>query len=315
MEAALLPVERRRGAPPDRRGRLRRLLLVDPPRREPGPDDAARQRTPILPNWRHLPGRLPRAVGHGPGQRRATSSGPRGWCPTRDGVPRLRAHGVARHRARGGLRGRHRRDPHPAGRRRSPRVRRGAAQRLVGPRHPGLRVPATRAQPGQELRHHDLPVGRHPRRAPAVPGRAARPGPDTRPVLAGATTVGARPQPGGVAQRPAHHARRPSPTCTGPSPSSWPTSPSTGPRRRTGDLFGSGTVSGPTTTERGSLIELTWRGAEPLTLADGTTRTLPGRRRHRHPPGLVRRRRRSPASASARPPRRALHPAPLSVLR
>ena len=43
---------------------------------------------------------------------------------------------------------------------------------------------------------------------------------------------------------------------------------------RPGDLYGSGTVSGPTPTERGSLIELTWRGAEPLALADGTTRTF-----------------------------------------
>jgi fumarylacetoacetase len=43
---------------------------------------------------------------------------------------------------------------------------------------------------------------------------------------------------------------------------------------RTGDLYGSGTVSGPTPGERGSLIELTWRGAEPITLADGTTRTF-----------------------------------------
>ncbi len=41
-----------------------------------------------------------------------------------------------------------------------------------------------------------------------------------------------------------------------------------------GDLFGSGTASGPTPGERGSLIELTWRGAEPLTLADGSTRTF-----------------------------------------
>jgi fumarylacetoacetase len=41
-----------------------------------------------------------------------------------------------------------------------------------------------------------------------------------------------------------------------------------------GDLFGSGTVSGPTKGERGSLVELTWRGAEPLTLADGSTRTF-----------------------------------------
>ncbi len=41
-----------------------------------------------------------------------------------------------------------------------------------------------------------------------------------------------------------------------------------------GDLFGSGTVSGPTKGERGSLVELTWRGAEPLTLSDGSTRTF-----------------------------------------
>jgi fumarylacetoacetase len=41
-----------------------------------------------------------------------------------------------------------------------------------------------------------------------------------------------------------------------------------------GDLFGSGTVSGPTKAERGSLVELTWRGAEPLELPDGTVRTF-----------------------------------------
>lgn len=41
-----------------------------------------------------------------------------------------------------------------------------------------------------------------------------------------------------------------------------------------GDLFGSGTVSGPTRAERGSLIELTWRGADPLLLPDGSTRTF-----------------------------------------
>jgi fumarylacetoacetase len=41
-----------------------------------------------------------------------------------------------------------------------------------------------------------------------------------------------------------------------------------------GDLYASGTVSGPTERERGSLVELTWRGADPLTLADGSTRTF-----------------------------------------
>ena len=41
---------------------------------------------------------------------------------------------------------------------------------------------------------------------------------------------------------------------------------------RTGDLFASGTVSGTARDERGSLLELTWNGSEPIELADGTTR-------------------------------------------
>ena len=38
---------------------------------------------------------------------------------------------------------------------------------------------------------------------------------------------------------------------------------------RTGDLFASGTVSGPEPGQRGSPIELSWDGREPLTLPDG----------------------------------------------
>lgn len=41
-----------------------------------------------------------------------------------------------------------------------------------------------------------------------------------------------------------------------------------------GDLMGSGTISGSTPNSFGSLLELTWAGANPLTLADGTTRTF-----------------------------------------
>ncbi|HKD97791.1 MAG TPA: fumarylacetoacetase [Micromonosporaceae bacterium] len=43
---------------------------------------------------------------------------------------------------------------------------------------------------------------------------------------------------------------------------------------RTGDLYASGTVSGPGRDETGSFLELTWNGADPVTLADGTTRTF-----------------------------------------
>lgn len=41
---------------------------------------------------------------------------------------------------------------------------------------------------------------------------------------------------------------------------------------RTGDLLGSGTVSGPTKDSLGSLLELTWRGSEPLGLPSGEER-------------------------------------------
>ncbi|SFT89802.1 fumarylacetoacetate hydrolase [Geodermatophilus amargosae] len=43
---------------------------------------------------------------------------------------------------------------------------------------------------------------------------------------------------------------------------------------RTGDLFASGTVSGPARDQRGSFIGLSWGGREPLSLPDGTTRTF-----------------------------------------
>ena len=41
-----------------------------------------------------------------------------------------------------------------------------------------------------------------------------------------------------------------------------------------GDLLGSGTISGPTKAEYGSLMELSWAGREPFTLDSGETRTF-----------------------------------------
>ncbi|MBI1758257.1 MAG: fumarylacetoacetase [Actinobacteria bacterium] len=43
---------------------------------------------------------------------------------------------------------------------------------------------------------------------------------------------------------------------------------------RAGDLFASGTVSGPERDQRGSLIELAWNGAHPIELPDGSTRVF-----------------------------------------
>ena len=43
---------------------------------------------------------------------------------------------------------------------------------------------------------------------------------------------------------------------------------------RPGDLFGSGTISGPTADGFGSLLEITRGGNEPITLPTGETRTF-----------------------------------------
>ncbi|QDO95418.1 fumarylacetoacetase [Formosa sediminum] len=39
-----------------------------------------------------------------------------------------------------------------------------------------------------------------------------------------------------------------------------------------GDLMGSGTISGPTPDSLGSMLEITWKGTKPITLKDGTER-------------------------------------------
>ena len=41
---------------------------------------------------------------------------------------------------------------------------------------------------------------------------------------------------------------------------------------RSGDMMGSGTISGPTPASYGSMLELSWKGTKPLTLNDGSQR-------------------------------------------
>ena len=52
---------------------------------------------------------------------------------------------------------------------------------------------------------------------------------------------------------------------------------------RSGDLFGSGTISGAEKGTRGCFLELTWSGTEPLTLDRRVAAHLPRGRRHDHP--------------------------------
>ncbi len=49
---------------------------------------------------------------------------------------------------------------------------------------------------------------------------------------------------------------------------------SSGCRMNTGDLIGSGTISGPNKENRGSLLELSWGGKEPVSLESGGTRSF-----------------------------------------
>jgi fumarylacetoacetase len=41
-----------------------------------------------------------------------------------------------------------------------------------------------------------------------------------------------------------------------------------------GDLLGSGTISGPEKDQRGSLLEISWNGTEPVELGGGIKRTF-----------------------------------------
>jgi len=40
----------------------------------------------------------------------------------------------------------------------------------------------------------------------------------------------------------------------------------------TGDLYASGTISGPTEDAYGSMLELAWKGTKPIQMPDGTER-------------------------------------------
>mmetsp|Transcript_11013 Transcript_11013/g.12102 ORF Transcript_11013/g.12102 Transcript_11013/m.12102 type:complete len:420 (+) Transcript_11013:3-1262(+) len=48
----------------------------------------------------------------------------------------------------------------------------------------------------------------------------------------------------------------------------------TGCNLRPGDMYGTGTLSGPTDAEMGSILELSWAGKKPISLPNGETRTF-----------------------------------------
>ena len=144
--------------------------------------------------------------------------------------------------------------------------------------------------PVEELRQHDLALDRDAGRAGAVPRavRAAR----RRPAAAALPRLGRQPRATARSTsssrsgcRPRRCARRATPA-TGSCRSnfarrlldgrrSWSrTTRSTAATCVNGDLFGSGTLSGPRPEQAGSLLELTEGGKQPIALSNGETRTF-----------------------------------------
>jgi fumarylacetoacetase len=41
-----------------------------------------------------------------------------------------------------------------------------------------------------------------------------------------------------------------------------------------GDMYASGTISGPTPDSFGSMLELSWKGTQPIKMKDGSVRTF-----------------------------------------
>ena len=232
---------------------------------------AFRPDNPLLPNYKYVPVGLSRPRLLGARQRHGRAAAARAaQARERDGAE-LRSVAQSRLRARARLL--HRRaeprsaKPVPIARAGGAHLRLLPAQRLVGARHPGLGIPAARAVPGQEFRHHRLALGGDAGGAGAVP----RPGVCAARRRSAAAAVSRR-SGGSRPWRPRHHARglscereRCGEAGTAPlrlTQSSFPTiywtvaqmvahHASNGCNLETGDLIGSGTVSGPGEIELG----------------------------------------------------------------
>ena len=151
------------------------------------------------------------------------------------------------------------------------RLRRRAGQRLERARPPGLGVRAARPLPRQVVRDVHCRLGDAARALPrvAAPPQEPEPLPHLRAAERAVFDIDLEVDLNGE-------------TISRTSSRNLYWTPeqqiahltSNGAALRTGDLLASGTISGDEPGSRGSLIELTWNGAEPLELADGSTRTF-----------------------------------------
>ena len=246
---------------------------------------------PLLPNYKHVP------IGyHGRASSLVISGTPvrRPWGQTKpegadapvfgpSAAAGLRARGRRVHRP-----GQQPRRTGPDRRDREPPVRPLPRERLVGARHSGVGIPAARSVSREELRHDRVALGRDDGRPRAVPG--GRRAPARLATRSRSPTWPATPTAGAVRSTWRSRCSSRAPGCaraalrrSALSASNlrdlyWTLGQmathhaSNGCNLRPGDLLASGTVSGPSKDARGCLLELTWRGAEPLTLPTGEVR-------------------------------------------
>ncbi|EEP72053.1 fumarylacetoacetase [Micromonospora sp. ATCC 39149] len=256
-----------------RGGGLRRLLLLRAPRGQRRADLPPRPAAAAA-ELEAPADRLPRPGRHGGRLRHADRPPHRAaGHPGRAGLRSVR---TPRHRGRGGLRRRRVQRARRAGRGgrlRRPRLRGGAGQRLVRPGHPGLGVPAARPVPRQVLRHLRVGLGDAAGRARRRVRARARAGPAVDAVAARRAERGAGPAAGRGVERRAGHVEPPFATMYWTPAQQLAHLTINGASLRTGDLYASGTVSGPRRDQVGSFLELTWGGAEPVAVG-GTTRTF-----------------------------------------
>ena len=172
----LVPQADARDAASGRGRRLHRLLRLGLPRHERREDAAPRQ--PAPPELQVAAGRLPRPGVVARGERHGGETAERPDGDGRGRASRLRPEPQPRLRARGGRlprpgqRSRRARPPRRGG---GPGLRAVPRERLVGPRHAEVGVPAARPLPRQELRHLGEPVGGDPGGARSLPGPGLRP--------------------------------------------------------------------------------------------------------------------------------------------
>ena len=245
---------------------------------------------PLLPNYKYVPigyhGRASSIVVSGTAMSASERTAQAAACRNRRcsarRSPRLRAGARRLHRARQRARRHRSRSARPR-----THLRPLPRQRLVGARHPGLGIPAARPVPGQEFRDHHLAVDRHAGSARAIPHCRVRRGPrairrrclicsDERPAATAAFDIKLEVWIASQQMRDEGTAAACESAAAIRSDMYWTMAQMRHASRQQRLQPAGRAICWPAArspdrekSERGCLLEMTWRGTEPIDAADG----------------------------------------------